>query len=81
MQFALFLCPKTTKGGKQVDIERKILTIPEVAQTLGISRGLAYQLAKQGELPGLVRIGQKRVVCSKEAVERFLRGNTSQKQD
>ena len=43
---------------------RMTLSIPEVAETLGISRNLAYELAARGELPGLIRLGEKRVVCS-----------------
>jgi len=50
------------------------MTIPEVARALGISRNLAYELAKRGELPGLIRLGAKRVVCSKLAIEKLLQG-------
>lgn len=35
-----------------------VLTIPEVAQLLRISRGAAYQLARRGELPGTVKLGR-----------------------
>lgn len=52
--------------------ERLTLTVPEAAALLGISRGLAYELAKRGELPGLIRLGQKRVVCSKLAIQKLL---------
>ena len=52
------------------------MTIPEVAKVLGISRGLAYQLAARGELPGLIRLGEKRVVCSKPAIKKLLQGES-----
>ena len=52
------------------------MTIPEVAKVLGISRGLAYQLAARGELPGLIRLGGKRVVCSKLSIEKLLQGES-----
>jgi predicted DNA-binding transcriptional regulator AlpA len=58
-----------------LNTEKMTLSIPEVAETLGISRNLAYELATQDKLPGLIRLGQKRVVCSKLAIERLLQGN------
>ena len=57
------------------------LSIPEVAETLGISRNLAYELAARGELPGLIRLGEKRVVCSKVAIDRLLQGNVQPKEN
>jgi excisionase family DNA binding protein len=48
------------------------MTIKEVAKVLGISRNLAYELAARGELPGLIRLGEKRLVCSKPAIEKLL---------
>jgi excisionase family DNA binding protein len=41
--------------------ERLTFSIPETAQLLGISRGLAYDLARRGELPTM-RFGRRRVV-------------------
>ncbi len=60
--------------------EKMTLSIPEVAETLGISRNLAYELAARGELPGLIRLGQKRVVCSRLAIERLLQGDGNKPQ-
>lgn len=45
--------------------ERLTLTISEAAGVLGISKNLAYQLAQQGKLPGLIHLGEKRMVVSK----------------
>lgn len=48
------------------------MTIPEVAKALGISRGLAYDLARRNELPvPVIRLG-KRMVLSRKAVEALL---------
>jgi excisionase family DNA binding protein len=40
---------------------RLVVTITEAAQLLGISRGLAYELARVGQLPSL-RLGRRLVV-------------------
>jgi len=64
-----------------VNTQKMTLSIPEVAETLGISRNLAYELAARGELPGLIHLGQKRVVCSRLAIERLLQGNSNLKQN
>ena len=59
-----------------MNTEKMTLSIPEVAETLGISRNLAYELAAKGELPGLIRLGEKRVVCSKLAIQNLLQGES-----
>lgn len=59
-----------------MNTEKMTLSIPEVAKTLGISRNFAYELAIRDELPGLIRLGQKRVVCSKLAIDRLLQGDS-----
>jgi len=48
--------------------------IPQAAAILGISRNTCYLLANQGKLPGLIRLGQKRMVVSKAILERVLNG-------
>ena len=58
---------------------RLCITVPEAAAMLGISRNLAYELAKRGELPGIIKLGQKRLVVSKLAIQRLLQGEDSQK--
>jgi excisionase family DNA binding protein len=37
--------------------ERVLLRVPEAARRLGISTSQAYELARRGELPGVVRLG------------------------
>jgi excisionase family DNA binding protein len=49
------------------------MNIDEAAKQLGISRGLAYELAGKGELPGVIRLGH-RFVVSKFALENTLKG-------
>lgn len=49
------------------DNERLVLTIPEAARLLRISRNLAYELAAQGRLPH-IRLG-RRVLIPREGLE------------
>lgn len=58
------------------DKNRLTLTVAEAATMLGISRNLAYELARRGELPGTIKLGQKRLVVSKAAINRLLAGNS-----
>lgn len=48
----------------------EVLTVPEVAVKLRISRGLAYKAAKSGQIPS-VRIGRRIVILVSE-LERVL---------
>ena len=50
--------------------DRLCFTIPETARMLGISRGLAYELARSGQLP-VLRLG-KRLLVPKRALEKML---------
>ena len=55
--------------------DKLTITIPEVARILGISRGLAYELAKRDELPvPVIKLG-RRMVLSRKAVEALLENN------
>ena len=53
--------------------ERKTLTVVEAAKILGIGRNTAYELARQGKLPGALRLG-RRILVSRQALEAFLEG-------
>ena len=56
------------------------MTIPEVARVLGISRGLAYDLANRDALPvPVIKLG-RRMVLSRKAVEALLSGNEDKRQ-
>ena len=48
---------------------------------LGISKNLAYSLARRGELPGVIQLGQKRMVVSRAAIERLLNGDSEAKNE
>ncbi len=54
--------------------ERLTLSVTEAAVCLGISKNLAYALAREGKLPGLIRLGNKRMVVSRIQLENLLRG-------
>ena len=54
------------------DNERATLSVEETAKMLGIGRTLAFDLARRGELPGVLRLGQKRLRVSRVALERYL---------
>ena len=56
--------------------ERRTLTIPEVAARLGIARSTAFALAKRDALPvPVIRLG-RRLVVSRELIERLLAGES-----
>lgn len=57
------------------DNERLTYSISEAAAILGISRNLAYSLARRGELPGTIKLGQKRLVVSRVQLERLIQGD------
>ena len=51
--------------------ESATVKVEEAARILGIGRQTAYELARQGKLPGALRLGH-RIVVSRKALERFL---------
>jgi len=58
-------------GKKEADqLRRLTLSIEETARLLGISRGLAYEMARRGKLP-VIRFG-RRFLVPKKALERLL---------
>jgi len=52
------------------EADRLTLTVEEAAHLLGISRGLAYELARSGKLP-VIRLG-RRLLIPRIALERML---------
>jgi excisionase family DNA binding protein len=52
------------------DLECATCTVEQAGRRLGISRGLAYALARTGELP-TIRLGH-RVLVPKHALERLI---------
>lgn len=62
--------------------EKLTYSIPEAAKILGISRNLGYELARRGELPGVIHLGEKRMVVSKSAIQKLMKtDNTKESQD
>jgi excisionase family DNA binding protein len=59
--------------GTMLDLERRTWTLDEAAVLIGCSRSLLYAEAKRGNLPGLIRLGD-RLLISRAAVERLLEG-------
>lgn len=51
-------------------MEARTLTVDEAAKILGISRNLAYELVRLGQIPS-VRLG-RRIVVPRAALERLL---------
>ncbi|MFA5064958.1 MAG: helix-turn-helix domain-containing protein [Dehalococcoidia bacterium] len=52
--------------------EKLTVSVAEAASLLGISKNLAYRLFSNGELHGAIRLGSKRIVVSKAAIERLV---------
>ncbi|MBV9201239.1 MAG: helix-turn-helix domain-containing protein [Alphaproteobacteria bacterium] len=50
--------------------ERKVITVPEAGEQLGLGRNAAYEAAKRGDIP-TVRIG-RRLLVPREAIDRLL---------
>lgn len=58
-----------------VDNTHKLVySVDEVAQMLSISRNLAFRLARQKRLPGVIHVGNRRMVCAKAKVDALLAG-------
>lgn len=51
----------------------RTISVEQAGAMLGIGRGLAYELAKRGELPGVLRLGHRYVV-SRQRLEQTLAG-------
>ena len=55
------------------ETEKKLtLPIESASAMLGISRNLGYKLAREGKLPGVIKLGEKRMVVSRKALEELL---------
>lgn len=53
-------------------IEKRTMSVNDLARSLGISRGSAYQACKDKEVP-VIKIG-RRFLIPKEAFEKMLKG-------
>ena len=52
------------------------MSVESAARILSIGRTLAYRLARQGKLPGTLRLGHRYVV-SRKILKDFIEGNPS----
>ena len=59
-----------SRTANKMEEVRLTVTVEQAARILGISRGLAYQMAREGRIPTL-QFG-KRIVVPKKAIERLL---------
>jgi excisionase family DNA binding protein len=50
----------------------RLLTLPEAAPLLNVSRGRIYELARQDALPGLRRLGKRSYRIAVSELEAFL---------
>jgi excisionase family DNA binding protein len=55
----------------------RTISVEQAGTMLGIGRGLAYELAKRGELPGVLRLGHRYVV-SRQRIEQLLAGEETE---
>lgn len=53
--------------------QRRTFTVEEAARLLGVSRGVAYESARRGELPA-IRLG-RRLVIPRQRLEELLGGS------
>ena len=52
--------------------EKLVYSVDEIATMLHISRNLAFRLARQKALPGIIFVGHRRMVVSKIAMQKAL---------
>lgn len=53
--------------------QKLAISVDEAARILGISRNLAYEAVRRGDIPS-IRVGQKRILIPVRALERLLDG-------
>lgn len=56
-------------------MEKLVLSVEELAKTLGISKPKAYELTKQKDFPA-IRIGAKRILIPVEGLKLWLENNS-----
>jgi excisionase family DNA binding protein len=67
---------ENTHGDKS-PLERKTVSVEEAAKILGISRAYAYQMAREGQLPGCKKIGS-RFIISKKLLNDYIDGEPNE---
>jgi len=61
---------------RRLDMGNRTYSIAEVAEELGISRGTAYQLAREGKIP-VIRLG-RRMLVPKDNFDKWLSDSISE---
>lgn len=62
-----------------MNTERKTYSVPQAAVILGIGKGTAYEWARSGDLPGVLKIGQ-RFLVSRRVLDAYVNGEQSEAQ-
>ena len=62
-----------------MNTERKTYSVPQAAAILGIGKGTAYEWARSGDLPGVLKIGQ-RFLVSRRVLDAYVNGEQSAQQ-
>lgn len=57
--------------------QTRTVPVPVAARAYGISRAQGYELARRGELPGVIKLGGRYVV-SRAVMERVLNGERAE---
>lgn len=52
-------------------MEARTVSVEDAAKQLGIGRSLAYELARHGKLPGVIRLGNK-IRVSRTQLDAFI---------
>lgn len=52
-------------------MERTTYKVDEIAQVLGVSRDLIYQMVRERQIP-FIRIGERRIVFKRDSIERWM---------
>ena len=59
-----------------MDEQAATISVEQASKRLGIGRALGYQLARNGTLPGVLSLGEHRLLVSRVQLERFLEGES-----
>lgn len=49
----------------QANTEKRTYSIPESARLIGIGKARAYEMARSGEMPGVLKVGNRYLVSRK----------------
>ena len=58
-----------------IETEKLVYTIDEVSKLLSCSRNLTYRLCRAHKIPGVIELGNRRMIVSAAAIRRLLEGN------